>query len=82
MVSDTVASSVPDAMRYRVHMVYSAPRSEQEAVSPFMTQEEAQAELRAIRRLRDDGAEIVRAWAFIPPGAIVGAHISEDRVIG
>jgi Sulfotransferase family len=82
MVSDTVAGPVPDAMRYRVHMVYSAPRSEQEAVSPLMTQEEAQAELRAIRRLRDDGAEIVRAWAFIPPDAIVGAHISEDRVIG
>jgi hypothetical protein len=82
MVSDTVAGPVPDAMRYRLHVVYSAPRSEQEAVSPFMTQEEAQAELRAIRRLRDNGAEIVRAWAFIPTGAIVGAHISEDRVIG
>lgn len=48
----------------------------------MMTQEEAQAELRAIRRLRDDGAEIVRVWAFIPPGAIVGAHISEDPLIG
>jgi hypothetical protein len=82
MVSGTVGGPVPDAMRYRVHVVYSAPRSEQEAVSPFMTHEEAQAELRAIRRLRDDGAEIIRSWALIPSGAIVGAHISEHRAIG
>ena len=82
MVSDTVAGPVPDAMRYRVHVIYSAPRSEQEAVSPFMTHEEAQAELRAIRRLRDDGTEIIRSWALIPSGTIVGAHISETRTIG
>lgn len=82
MVSDTVAGPVPDAMRYRVHVIYSAPRSEQEAVSPFMADGEAQAELRAIRRLRDEGSEIIRSWAFIPSGSIVGAHISEDRKIG
>jgi len=75
---DLSSATVAREMAFRIHVLYSGPRSEHEAVSPGMTYEEAQGELRAIRRQCDEGGEVVRSWAFLPASSIVAAYVSED----
>jgi hypothetical protein len=35
-------------------------------------------EFRAIRRQLDEGSDIVRDWAFVPAGSLVGLQIADE----
>ncbi|HWH45672.1 MAG TPA: hypothetical protein VNT32_13155 [Thermoleophilaceae bacterium] len=65
-------------MGHRVGIIFSGARADHHIFSPSMDFEEASGEFRAIRRLIDEGGEVIRNWAHIPAGAVIAIHVMED----
>lgn len=66
-------------MFYRVGIIFNGPSNGHEILSPRLEYDAARTEFRAVRKQKQDAAEVLRSWASLPSKSILAVHITEEE---